>query len=134
MTYCKDVLQRKVVKEVNQGIPPMEVAKRYGIGKTQVYKLCKQRDVLECDKGVSVPNYSKITSMKSMYPIIDNLVYHWICTVRKTIGNRRPLPLSRAVIKARAAAEAKLRNRNDFCASDGWFYRFRWRYNILKIC
>ena len=44
----------------------MEVAKRYGIGKTQVYKLCKQKDVLESDKGVSVPNYSKITSMKSI--------------------------------------------------------------------
>ena len=36
------------------------------------------------------------------------------------------------MIKARATAEAKLRNINDFCASDGWFYRFRWRYNITK--
>ena len=86
----------------------MEVAKRYGIGKTQVYKLCKQTVVLEYDKGASVPNYSKITTTKSKYPIIDNLVYHWICTVRKTVDNRRPLPLSRAVIKARADAEAKI--------------------------
>ena len=63
--------KRKIVKEVSQGMPTMEVAKRYGIGKTQVYKVWKQRNVLESDKGVSVPNYSKITSIKSMYPMID---------------------------------------------------------------
>ena len=29
----------KVVQEVSQGMPPKEVAKQYGIGKTQVYKI-----------------------------------------------------------------------------------------------
>lgn len=108
----------------------MDVATKYGIGKTQVYKLFKHRATLDFDKGV--PNYSKLITTKSKYPDIDKAVYDWMCSIRKTIGNRRPLPVSRALIQARAILEAKLRNISNFSASDGWFYRFRWRYNICN--
>ncbi|KAL5503328.1 hypothetical protein EMCRGX_G010257 [Ephydatia muelleri] len=122
--------KKEVIQEVCLGLSPMDVATKYGIGKTQVYKLFKHRATLDFDKGV--PNYSKLITTKSKYPDIDKAVYDWMCSIRKTIGNRRPLPVSRALIQARAILEAKLRNISNFSASDGWFYRFRWRYNICN--
>ena len=84
--------KKEVIQEVCLGLSPMDVATKYGIGKTQVYKLFKHRATLDFDKGV--PNYSKLITTKSKYPDIDKAVYDWMCSIRKTIGNRRPLPVT----------------------------------------
>ena len=40
------------------------------------------------------------------------------------------MPVSHSHIKARALYEAKKQNVTNFKTSDGWFWRWQWRYNI----
>jgi hypothetical protein len=126
--------KKKVIEEVRLGKLPVDIVSEYGIGKTQVYKLYKSRDAI--DKS-TVPKLSKILAKKCKYPDIDSAVFEWLCALRKMTGNRRPLPVSRELVQARALHEARVRNITDFKASDGWFNRWRWRYNIensVRLC
>ena len=84
-----------------------------------------------------MPKGTKIMTKKPKYPAVDEAVYQWVCSVRKLNGNSRPLPVSRALIKARALHEAKSLNIPNFKASDGWFWRWRWRFNVgnsVRLC
>ena len=48
------------------------------------------------------------------------------------MGRKKPLPVSRDLVKAQAIYEAKIRNITNFKVSDGWFSSWRWQYNISK--
>ena len=104
----------------------MDVADEFGISKTQVYSIRKRK----CALIGSVPLYAKVTSSKAKYPAIDRAVYEWFRSIRTLNGARKPLPVSRAMIKARALFEAKHQGVSEFSASNGWFYNWRWRCNI----
>ena len=62
---------------------------------------------------------SKKTTSKSKYPEVDNAVYEWFGIVQHPYGKCKPLPLSRAVIQARAKRVAQSLNLVDFKASNG---------------
>ena len=62
---------------------------------------------------------SKFTKDKAKYPaIIDKAGF---CCVRKLRGATKPLPVTQALISARAMLEARIRGHVDFKASNGWF-------------
>ena len=94
-----------------------------------MYKICKLKDQIAAKR---VPNDCKIMKAKSRYKEIDEAVFERVRFLRSQCGGRRPLPVSRALIKARAIHEAKARNIYSFKASDGWFWRWRWRFNVGK--
>ena len=140
----------------------MDVADEFGISKTQVCSIRKRKCALigsvplyakvrsskctligsvplyakvrssKCALIGSVPLYAKVRSSKSKYPAIDRAVYEWFRSIRTLSGTRKPLPVSRAMIKARALFEAKRQGVAEFSASDGWFCKWRWRCNVSK--
>ena len=73
---------------------------------------------------------AKIIVQKAYYPEIDNAVFEWFKNVRNPLGRCKPLPVSRSIIQARAKQEATKRDIAKFKASDGWFSRWRNRFNV----
>ena len=71
-------------------------------------------------------------SSKFTIPAIDKAVFEWFCSIRKLRGAKKPLPVTQALITARAMLEARIRGHVDFKASNGWFDHWRWRYNVKK--
>ena len=67
-----------------------------------------------------------------MYPEIDDAVFKWFIKVRNLNKGSKPIPISRAIIQARAKREAAQHGIVDFVASDGWFRNWRRRKNIGK--
>ena len=129
-----DIKQKvKVIKEVAQGKKVIEVARAFGVSVGQVYKILKSRGVIS--KNHQDPTFkkdSKLIKQKGKHSDIDQAVFEWVRFLRFLRGRRVPLPVSRNLIQACAIHEAKLRNIYDFKASDGWFWRWRQRYNIGK--
>ena len=126
--FLSEKEKQKVLSELKAGKPPLDVADEFGISKTQVYSIRKRK----CALIGSVPLYAKVRSSKSKYPAIDRAVYEWFRSIRTLSGTRKPLPVSRAMIKARALFEAKRQGVAEFSASDGWFCKWRWRCNVSK--
>ena len=120
-----------IIKELKVGKSVPDVAQQFGIGTTQLYKIYKAKD--ELLKSIeSVPQDSKICKTKEKHPAIVAAVFDWFYSLRTLRGARKPLPVSRSLIQARALYEAKQRGITEFKASDGWFGRWRWRYNVGK--
>ena len=118
----------KAIQQVRSGTSIAKVAADFGIGKSQMYNLYKQRESLP-KRGVHASVHAKVLCNKAKHKEIDQSVFEWFCSIR---GQRKPLPVSKSLLKARALFEAKLRGISNFKASDGWVYNWRWRYNIGK--
>ena len=106
----------------------MDVADEFGISKTQVYSIRKRK----CALIGRLPLYAKVTSSRAKYPAIDRAVHEWFHSIRTLSGARKPLPVSRTMIKARALFEAKRQGVAEFSASNGWFHNWRWHCNVSK--
>lgn len=123
----------KVLAEFELGKPACEVCKTFRIGKSQFYSILKNKQTLTAAmKDKTVPVRSKLYSNRVKYPAIDQAVFDWFSSIRCLVGNRKPLPISRSLLQARASYEAKLQGVSDFKASDGWFANWRWRFDIGK--
>ena len=122
-----------VIKEIRNGRPVKQVASVFGISVAHAYRIFKRKTTLEtCQGNGIVPSHSKIIVNKAKHREIDEAVFEWFYHLRKFHGARKPLPVSRALIEARAKHEAKRRGIKTFNASDGWFSRWRWRYRLSK--
>ena len=91
------------------------------VNKAQAYKVFKSKDDLKklVDTG-SVPLQSKIVVNKSKHKEIDEAIFEWLCSLQIFNGTRKPLPVSRELIRAKAMYEAKKRRIAGFVASNGW--------------
>lgn len=122
-----------MIDEVKAGKPVVDVAKDFGISKTQVYTLLKSKESLQkVFTNKEVPVSSKVSKNKSVYSDVDEAVFEWFCSVRKLRGTKKPLPVSQSLIAARALLEARQRGYKDFKASNGWFSNWRWRYRVKQ--
>lgn len=118
-----------VVKEFSSGRPVADIAQQFGIGKTQAYRILRNKDELQNTK---TPLYCKVLTTKGKYPEIDTAIFDWFCSIRSFSGSRRPLPVSKSIIQARAVHEATKRGIASFNASDGWLWRWCWRFGIAN--
>ena len=125
--------KQKVIGDIKAGKHVEDVAREYGISKSQVYRIfqCKDSIVRAVAEG-SVPTQSKVVVNKAKYPAIDQAVFQWFCSLRSLRRGCKPLPVSRAIIQARAMHEAKALGITDFEASDGWFGHWRWHHCVSK--
>ena len=122
----------KVLEEFKTGKPVMDIVQQFRISKSQVYEIRKRKDSIAKYAASSSSKHSKIIKKAAKYPAIDSTMFKWFCSVRALIGTRKPLPISRAMIKSRAMLEAKRQVVTKFSASDGWFSHWRWCFDISK--
>ena len=81
-----------------------EAARDFGVSKAQAYKIFKSKDNLKklVNTGL-VPLISKIVVNKSKYKEIEEAGF---CSLQTFNGTRKPLPVSRELIHAKAMNEA----------------------------
>ena len=110
-----------------------EIVKTMNLSKAVVSRIKKDREKLrKIQKDNSTLLQSTYTVFKSKYPQLDQAVYDWFVDIRHPNGKRMPLPLSRRLIQSRAKLVANQLGIADFNASNGWFTRWLWRFNIGK--
>ena len=125
--------KKKVLEELKAGKHVLDVAAEFGISTRQVYDIRKHKDAIDLHiKSGDIPMHSKVAKNKSKHPDIDRSVFEWFCSIRKLRRGRKPQPVSRSLIKARAMYEARRCKVLDFKASDGWFFHWRWRFGVTK--
>ena len=88
--------KQKVIGDIKAGKHVEDVAREYGISKSQVYRIfqCKDSIVRAVAEG-SVPTQSKVVVNKAKYPAIDQAVFQWFCSLRSLWRGCKPLPVSR---------------------------------------
>lgn len=100
--------------------------------KTQVYKLYKNRKIVSKHASRAL---NQLFKNKAKYPAIDKTVFEWFCALRTIKGTRKPLPVTRSMIKSRAIYKAKLKGIMNFKASDEWLWHWRWGFNTNRcVC
>jgi len=121
----------KVIELGSKSVSQRKIASEFNISKTQVQQILKLKGCIQerVNSGTLRLNARNIVD-SSKYPEIDSAVYKWFVSVRNPENHCKPLPVSRAILQARALQEAKLRNITEFRASDGWFRNWRKRNGI----
>ena len=122
-------LQKKefcLTKQTSPFLTNKELSITYDIGKTTV------GDILgEKEKWLAIDNESYDANKKKrrnlLYDDIDQALAIW---TEQALDAR--LDLSGDILKEKAMSFAKLLNKNDFKASEGWFSGFKERHNIKE--
>ena len=100
----------------------MRNCKSLGFSKTVVVRIKKDREkLLNIEKENSYLLNSKCNVSKTKYAKVDQSVYDWFVEVRHPTNKRKPLPISRGIIQARAKQVARELRIVGFNASNGYF-------------
>ena len=130
--HCLTMERRlSVIQQVKSGKSENAVAAELGVSRHQIQGIMKnEKKIIEGVNGQQLKLCSKVLVTTNKYPEIDLAVFNWFKQVRNPQGRCRPLPLSRSIIQARARLEAQRMKISEFKASDGWFARWRKRFNV----
>jgi Tc5 transposase DNA-binding domain len=122
-----------ILDRLDRGERQCEIVKTTKLSQAVVSRIKKDGEKLrKIQKDNSPLLRSTYTLYKSKYPQVDQAVYDWFVDVRHQNGKGKPLPLTRRLIQSRAKQVADKFGIADFNASNGWFARWLWRFNISK--
>ena len=122
-----------ILDRLGKGEKQCEIVKSTGLSKAAVSSIKKNSETLRKLQTDNSPLLqSKCTLLMSKYPQVDKMVFDWFVDVRHPLGKRKPLPLSHRINQPRAKRVASQLGFADFNASNGWFQRWRMRFNIGK--
>lgn len=116
----------KVLKLCERGESCRKVASDFGVGKTQIQAIMKNKDEIMKHWDGGVAGERKIlTARRCAYGDLNEKVYAWFCSARA-----KNLPVSGKLLQEKALLYSVEMNHDDYSASNGWLYRFQKRYNI----
>ncbi|CAI6370038.1 unnamed protein product [Macrosiphum euphorbiae] len=119
-------------KDSNGGWSIRKLADKFGIGKTQVAEVLKNKeDILRRYNENSTNEKSRRFQRNGPGELIDKIVLEWFNRVRN-----KNVPVSGPIIQAKALEVAREIECDDFKASNGWLESFKVRHNIVfkSIC
>ncbi|XP_050300101.1 tigger transposable element-derived protein 4-like [Anthonomus grandis grandis] len=102
-----------------------DLAKRFGIGKTQAADIIKNKDVLLSKFHSNINVNEKRSFLREESRNIDRQCYEWFIRARS-----KNIPLSGTIVKTKAKEIADGLGYRTFSASEGWLQKFRTRHNI----
>lgn len=112
--------------EQEQKLSVKQLADKYKCGKTQVYKILKNKDdIREKWYRGQCSAKSKRSLKKTGNEEINELVYQWFLNARA-----KNLPISGPILQFQAKQIAERLGKNAFKASNGWLQSFRNRHEI----
>ena len=116
----------KVIQMNRAGKSCRKIAEEFGVGKTQVQNIVKEKALIETEvaSGSNLKNkYTKLR--KTGNEEINDTIWKWFCEVRS-----RNIPVTGKLIQEKARSVASERQIVDFRASNGWLEAFKRRNNI----
>ena len=101
------------------------ICRELGLPKSTVATIWSDRDKIKAaaESGSSSWNRKKLRPAK--YEDIDEAVYRWFCQARE-----KNVPISAAILKAKAVKYALSFGVNDFACSNGWIDHFKQRHDL----
>lgn len=107
------------------------MAEKYGVGKTQINDIIKNKSELKknVEEGVNLEQKRKFPKSEGL--AVDQVVYNWFCKARN-----KAIPISGPLLKEKALEAASSLKMENFAASNGWLESFCKRHNITfkSIC
>ena len=103
-----------------------KIAEEYGVGKTQIQKIIKEKESIEAEIASGSylgKKYGKVR--KTGNEDLNSRIWEWFCEVRS-----RNIPISGKLIQEKAKWMAAELGMIDFRASNGWLESFKRRNNI----
>ncbi|GJQ87823.1 hypothetical protein Trydic_g18669 [Trypoxylus dichotomus] len=117
----------KIIEEVAQGARVTQLAKKYGVSKATICKIKRLKTQIlrrTCDTLGGTGNRQTLKNPKA--PMMENCLYKWFLEQRED-----QVLISGEIIKEKAKLlNEKLKECENFVASDGWLQRFKRRYGI----
>lgn len=126
----------KVVGFLESGMSEREIVHQLAadgsfISRSQVNRISNSKvNLINISEKKEFRPEAKILKNRVVFPDISQAVYDWFLKMRNPGAGCKPLPISRTIIRARALHEARVRGIINFKASDGWFYKWRIRFNV----
>jgi hypothetical protein len=114
-----------VIKASESGRSQRDLAKDFGIGKTQVGNILKRRRELEEAFERNEPLSKRRCSYTSSNDELNDKIWRWFSLARS-----QSIPVSGPMIQEKAREFAKKLGKTDFKASNGWLESFKKRHNI----
>lgn len=117
----------EILKEVDNGTKIKELSVRYGVHKSTISKIKKNKENLETYVSSSYQIPKKVLRMKrSKFPEVERTLYSWFLQQRNLKN-----PVSNGILQLKAKEiNAEMGLNNNFLCSDGWLSRFKKRHGI----
>lgn len=117
----------EIIKRIDRGETPSEIAKVYDIGRPTVYDIVKNREKIEkFMKSVDDEPMNRKTLKTSEIPEVEEALFIWFKQQRN-----RNAPISGDILKQKAQFfYHEITKKTDFRASHGWFQNFKKRHGI----
>ncbi|GBN07071.1 Tigger transposable element-derived protein 4 [Araneus ventricosus] len=114
-----------VIESHEKGNPERKLADIFGCGKTQINNILKDK-IMICTEWENFKFQGVKRMRMEKFPEINKALIEWFKSARA-----KNIPISRALMKQKAMEIADALGTKDFCASNGWFDKFRVRNNIV---
>ena len=109
-----------VIERSKKGEKAVNIAMAIGVGKTQIQSIIKdQESILARWQGGQRGERKTNKRQKDMYGDLNDKIWTWFSEAR-----RRKIPLSGRLIQEKALMLSVELGLDDFCASNGWLYKW----------
>lgn len=131
---CLTLAQKqKLLTSIDKGANKSDLAKQYQIDRTTISHLIKNRKKIEEASNLYSQKYSrKMKAIKSSKHLaLNKAVWTWFAQTRESNPS---LPISVEMVKLKANSFHKmLCSKNDFQASNGWYWRWSQKHGIRSL-
>lgn len=118
-------VKNEIIKRIDQGESYAKLSTEFGIGRSTLYDICKNRAKIE--KAAKKPHTSNRRTLRTAEnPVLEDKLYDWYMAERCLYNINGPL----MVLKAKTIHK-ELTGKDDFLASSGWLDRFKKRRGIV---
>ena len=127
---CLDISGKVKVLEfakLNPNLGSRRIADHFGIGKTQIQKILKNKDaIMNAYASNETPNHAKRKRL-SKYTDVNQALWDWYMICRNS-----NIPISGAMLKEEATLIAEKLEITDFVAFNGWLEKFKQKFSICN--
>ena len=118
----------KVIQEAekNPTVTKVALAEKFGVGRTQIANIIKEKDTIMKAYGEGAKSTSKYLQPRhELYPKLNEKIWDFYCEARS-----KQIPVSGVMLKHEATIVAEQLGLENFMASNGWLRSFASRYQL----
>lgn len=118
----------KVIEMHSRGRSIISIAEEFHVGTTQVRSIIQKKLIIRNEWNSGASAMRRVTKTRtSDFQSINDATYQWFLNARQ-----KNVPITGSMLKQKAKQMADEFGMKDFCASNGWLYKFQRRRNITS--